>query len=70
MKSGRSALFRCFVHPASRGKSDSAVTVLAIEQALVDLGIRASLSDIAGGAQAIEKAITQSRLRCKREPLC
>jgi len=42
----------------------STVTVLAIEQALAELGIHARLSDLVRGAQLIENA------RRKPEPSC
>ena len=56
--------------PVSREKLDSRVTVLAIEQALAELGIHARLSDIVRRAQSIETAIMQSRSRRKPEHLC
>jgi hypothetical protein len=48
----------------------STVTVLAIEQALADLGIHERLSDIVAKAQSIENGIIQSRSRRKRERAC
>jgi hypothetical protein len=48
----------------------STVTVLAIEQALAELGIHARLSDIVAKAQSIENGIIQSRSRRKRERAC
>jgi len=54
----------------SRERLGSTVTVLAIEQALAELGIHARLSDIVAKAQSIENAIIQSRARRKPEHLC
>jgi hypothetical protein len=54
----------------SRERLGSTVTVLAIEQALAELGIHARLSDIVRGAQLIETAIIQSRSRRKPEQMC
>jgi len=54
----------------SRERLGSPVTVLAIEQALADLGIHAKLSDIVAKAQSIENGIMQSRSRRKREHAC
>jgi hypothetical protein len=54
----------------SRERLGSTVTVLAIEQALADLGIHARLSEIIGKAQSIENGIMQSRSRRKREHAC
>jgi len=54
----------------SRERLGSTVTVLAIEQALADLGIQARLSGIVAKAQSIENGIMQSRSRCKREHAC
>jgi sRNA-binding carbon storage regulator CsrA len=54
----------------SRRKSDSTVTVLAVEQALVELGLDAPLTEIVARAQLVEKIIARSRSRCKRERLC
>ena len=56
--------------PGSRGRLDSRVTVLAIEQALAELGIHAKLSDIVAKAQSIENGVMQSRSRRKLEHLC
>ena len=56
--------------PVSGDRLDSRVTVLAIEQALAELGIHAKLSDIVAKAHSIENAITQSRSRHKLEHLC
>ena len=44
--------------------------MLAIEQALAELGIDAKLSDIVAKAHSIESAITQSRSRHQLEHLC
>jgi len=54
----------------SRERLGSTVTVLAIEQALADLGIHARLSDIVAKAQSIENGIIQSPSRRKREHAC
>jgi hypothetical protein len=48
----------------------STVTVLAIEQALAELGIHARLSDIVAKAQSIENGNIQSRSCRKRERSC
>ena len=56
--------------PVARERRDSKVTVLAIEQALAELGIHAKLSDIVADAQFIENAITQLRSRHKLEHQC
>ena len=45
-------------------------TVIAIEQALAELGIHARLSDIVAKAQSIENEIIPPRSRRKREHLC
>jgi hypothetical protein len=55
---------------ASHERLDSGVTVLAIEQALSELGIHANLSDIVARAQSIENRIIQSRSRRKPEQMC
>jgi hypothetical protein len=52
----------------SRERLGSTVTVLAIEQALADLGIHSRLSEIVAKAQSIENGIMQSRRR--REHAC
>jgi hypothetical protein len=57
-------------HPVSGKKVDSRPTVLAIEQALAELGINAPLSELVRRAQSIETAIMQSRSRHKPEHLC
>jgi hypothetical protein len=54
----------------SRERLGSTVNVLAIEQALADLGIHARLSEIVAKAQSIENGIMQSRSRRKREHAC
>jgi hypothetical protein len=55
---------------ASRETLGSRVTVLAIEQALAELGIHARLSDIVAKARSIENGIIQSRSRRKPEQMC
>ena len=54
----------------SRERLGSTVTVLAIEQALADLGIQARLSEIVAKAQSPDNGIMQSRSRRKREHAC
>jgi hypothetical protein len=49
--------------PVSGARLKSRVTVLAIEQALAELGIHAKLRDIVAKAQSIENGIMQSRSR-------
>jgi len=44
--------------------------VLAIEQALEQLGIHATLGDIVAKAQSIENEAVQSRFRRKSEQVC
>ena len=56
--------------PVAGERLPSEVTVLAIEQALAELGIHAKLSDIVAKAQSIENEIIQPRSRRKREHLC
>ena len=55
---------------ASRERLDTEITVRAIEQALSELGIQATLSDIVARAQSIENRIIQSRSRRNREQTC
>ena len=54
----------------SRERLGSTVTVLAVEQALADLGIHAGLSDIVAKARSIENGMMQSRSRRKPEQMC
>ena len=54
----------------SQERLDPRITVLAIERALAELGIHASLSDIVAKAQSIENAIVPSRSRRKPEQRC
>ena len=54
----------------SRERLNSTVTVLAIEQALAELGIHARLSDIVAKARSIENGIIQSRRRRNPEQMC
>jgi hypothetical protein len=56
--------------PISRERLDSRVTVLAIEQALAELGIHARLSDIVAKARSIENGIIQLRTRRMPEQMC
>jgi|GEM_PF-3137721 len=55
---------------ASRERLDTGVALRAIEQALSELGIHATLSDIVARAQLIENRIIQSRSRRKPEHMC
>jgi len=55
--------------PVSRERLGSRVTVLAIEQALMKLGIHARLSDIVAKAQSNENGIVQSHT-CHRRQMC
>jgi hypothetical protein len=54
----------------SRERLGSTVTVLAIEQALTELGIYARLSDIVAKARSIENGIIQSRRPRNPEQMC
>ena len=54
----------------SRERLGSTVTVLAIEQALAELGIHARLSEIVSKARSIENGIIQSRARRTPEQMC
>jgi hypothetical protein len=65
----RSDSIRTSAGPVSRERLASRITVLAIEQALVELGIHARLSDIVAKAQS-ENGIIQSRSRRKQEHAC
>ena len=56
--------------PVSPERLGSTVTVLAIEQALAEMGIDARLSDIVAKARPIENGNIQSRARRKPEHLC
>jgi hypothetical protein len=56
--------------PVLSKKLNLRVTVLAIEQALADLGIHAPLSEIVRRAQLIETGIMRSRSRRRPEHLC
>jgi hypothetical protein len=56
--------------PVARERRGSTVTVLAIEQALAELGIHSRLSDMVATAQSIENGIIQSRPRRKPEQMC
>ena len=55
---------------ASCGGLKTRVTVLAIEQALAELGIHARLSDIVAKARSIENGTIQSRTRRTPEQTC
>jgi hypothetical protein len=54
----------------SGARPDSRVTVLAIEQALADLGIHAKLGDIVAKARLIKNEIIRSRSRRKPDQMC
>jgi hypothetical protein len=54
----------------SRERLGSTVTVLAIEQALAEMGIHARLSGVVAKAQSVENGIIQSRTRRKPEQMC
>jgi hypothetical protein len=56
--------------PVARERRGSTLTVLAIEQALAELGIHARLSDIVAKAQSSENGIIQPLLRRKPEQMC
>ena len=56
--------------PVSGERPESRITVLAIEQALAELGIHARLSDIAAKARSIENGIIQSHTRRMPEQMC
>jgi hypothetical protein len=70
MKNSSSGTVSCSACPVSLKKVDSRVAMLALEQALAELGIHASLSDLVRRAQVIETTIMQSRSRRKPEQLC
>jgi hypothetical protein len=55
---------------ASSGRLHSKVAAMAVERAVTELGIHASLSDIVAKAQLIENRILQSRSRRKPEQMC
>ena len=69
-KKGNPETVRTSARPSSHERLSSSVTALVIEQALAELGVHATLSDIVRGAQLIESAIIQSRSRRKPEHLC
>ena len=56
--------------PASSESLHSKVSAMAVERAVAELGIHASLSDIVAKAQVIENRILQSRSRRKPEQMC
>ena len=70
MKNSNSGTVSGSACPVSLKKVDSRVAVLALEQALAEPGIHASLSDLVRRAQVIETTIMQSRSRRKPEHLC
>ena len=61
---------RASAGPVASERLDARVTVLAIEQALEQLGIHATLGDIVAKAQSIENEAVQSRFRRKSEQVC
>ena len=67
---GRADSIQTSTGQVSRERLGWTVTVLAIEQALADLGIHARLSDIVRGAQLFETAIAQSRSRAENRSIC
>jgi hypothetical protein len=70
MKNSNSGTVSSFACPVSLKKLDSRVAVLAIEQALAELGIHAPLTDLVLRAQSIETTTMQSRSRRRPEHLC
>ena len=56
--------------PVSRERLSSKVTVLAIEQALAELGIHARLSDMVAKDGSIENGVIQSGSLRKPEQMC
>ena len=56
--------------PVCSRRLDARVTVLAIEQALAELGIHARLSDVVAKAESIEIEIIKAHLRRKPEQMC
>ena len=56
--------------PISGERPGSRVSVLAIEQALAELGIHAKLSDIVAKARLIENELIQASARRKPEQTC
>ena len=70
MKNSNSGTVSSSACPVSLKKVDSKVAVLAIEQALAEVGLHAPLSDLVRRAQSIETTIMQSRSRRKPEHLC
>jgi len=56
--------------PVIRERTNRRATVVAIEEALAELGIHAKLSDIVAKARLIENGIRPSRSRGKPEHQC
>ena len=56
--------------PASPERLQSKIAAMAVERALAELGIQASLGDIVAKAQLIENRMLQSRSRQKPEQTC
>ena len=61
---------RTSADPASPERLPSKIAAMAVERALAELGIHASLSDIVAKAELIENRILQSRSRRKPEQVC
>jgi len=61
---------RTSADPASPKRLQSKVAAIAVERAVTEMGIHASLSDIVAKAQLIENRILQSRSRRKPEQMC
>jgi hypothetical protein len=70
MTNNNSGTVSCSACAVSLKKVDSRVAALALERALAELGILASLSDLVRRAQVIETEIMQSRSRRQPEHLC
>ena len=61
---------RTSVDPASPERLQSKIAAMAVEHALAELGLHASLSDIVAKAQLLENRMLQSRSRQKPEQTC
>jgi len=68
-KRGTAETVRTSARPSSPERLTSSVTVLAIEQVLVERGVHARLSDIVWGAQLVETAIMRS-VRAADRSIC
>ena len=67
---GRADSIQTSAGPVARQRQRSTVTVLAIEQALAELGIHARLSEIVARGRSIDNGIIQPRSRRKPEQMC